>query len=185
MFNSNATTINEQMSFYSTLSIVLMAIAIVLLVAAIVMWFIFKIPHSFRVLTGAGVEKEIRQLSSATKSGAGYIDNGKNKAVISWNTSTNLNTKTQDDETELLINNSQYTMNNLVDNEATMVLDQGAPLESNMAFDSQNFDPEATMVLDDLNFDPEATTVLDGNQKPDGFEIEEEIIITGNNIKRN
>ncbi|SDB40034.1 hypothetical protein SAMN02910298_01953 [Pseudobutyrivibrio sp. YE44] len=196
MFNSNATTINEQMSFYSTLAIILMVIAIVLFVAAIVMWFVFKIPHSFRVLTGAGVDKEIRQLSSATKTGTGYVDSSKKKAVISWNTSTNLNVNMQEDETELLMDDSTLVLGaaggSQFDPEATMVLGAENDSEATMVLGAES-DPDATMVLDNLDYDPDATMVLDetlygsGNssQPPAGFEIEDEIIITGNSIKRN
>ena len=182
MFNSNATSINEQMSFYSTLSIILLIIAVVFFVTAVVLWFVFKIPHSFRVLTGAGVDKEIRQISSATKSGVGYVDNSKNKAVISWNTSGMLNRTQQDEETALLI-----------EDEATMLLTASSDPDATVVLGSE-MDADATVVLDNLDYDPDATVVLDDLQEPlsqdaksapAGFEIEDEIIITGNSLKRN
>lgn len=166
--NSNATSINEQMSFYSTLSMVLLVVAIIFFITAIVLWFVFKIPHSFRVLTGVGVDKEIREISSATKTGNEYAHQSHNKAVITWNTSGMLNrVPASEEETALLLEDSDSTT--VLESEETQLLGV-QPTPNQMWADE-------TIVL---NQSEDA-----GGNMPSSsdFEIEEEIIITGTDKK--
>ncbi|WP_458459537.1 hypothetical protein [Pseudobutyrivibrio sp.] len=124
--NTDVTNVTEQMKFYQTLGLSLLVIAIVFALIAIVFWFVLKIPHSIKVLTGMGVEKEIRKISSTTKTGMEYIGQNRQKAALSWNTSGLLNKNSVDsDETVLL---SEV--------EATTVLDSG---------------DEGTVLLSDIN----------------------------------
>ncbi|MBQ3773018.1 MAG: hypothetical protein II833_01375 [Pseudobutyrivibrio sp.] len=124
--NTDVTNVTEQMKFYQTLGLSLLVIAIVFALIAIVFWFVLKIPHSIKVLTGMGVEKEIRKISSTTKTGMEYIGKNRQKAALSWNTSGLLNKSSVDsDETVLL---SEV--------EATTVLDS---------------DDEGTVLLSDIN----------------------------------
>ena len=136
---TNINDISGQTDFLNTMSLILMIFSIAFLVAAIVLWFVFKIPHCFKVLTGIGAGKSISKLEEGAKRGeASYYVNTDVKAALSWNTSAKLNRYTSDgnDETQLL-------------------------------------DEETVVLFDE-------TVVLDSS---DGFEINEDIMMTGANNK--
>lgn len=163
---SNVETITEQTQLFQSLAIILMVVAIALFIAAIIIFIVFKIPHSFRVLTGVGLNKEINKAASGERN--------RQKAALTWGTSGALTKRVDDDATSLLVEDETIILCN---DDATTVLES-------------NFDSEATTVLDAPagseettvlgNFsDSEETTVL--SEAPIGFEIEDDIRITGSN----
>ncbi len=120
--NTDVTNVTEQMQLYQTLGLTLLIVAVVFTIMAIVFWFVLKIPHSIKVLTGMGVEKEIKKISSTTKSGMGYSGKNQQKAVLSWNTSGLLNNDAVDDETVLLSEVEETTVLNTNDEDEGTVL---------------------------------------------------------------
>ena len=184
--NSNAAGIAEQTSFYETLALVLLILAIFFAVTAIVLCIVLKVPHAIRVLTGMGVDKEIRQISQETQMGNSYSKQSHNKATLTWNTAGRLDRKPEDDETQrleddgtALLQPAQQFGKQTYQGDETQLLDPEATtvLSSTDGFEIDN---DATTVLGAaLNFDSDATTVLGDSD----FEIEEEIIITGNQTK--
>ena len=120
--NTDVTNVTEQMQLYQTLGLTLLIVAVVFTIMAIVFWFVLKIPHSIKVLTGMGVEKEIKKISSTTKSGMGYAGKNQQKAVLSWNTSGLLDNNAVDDETVLLSEVEETTVLNTNDEDEGTVL---------------------------------------------------------------
>ncbi|MBP5326006.1 MAG: hypothetical protein J6Y86_11005 [Pseudobutyrivibrio sp.] len=98
--------LSGQTEFLNTMSLVLMIISVTFLVAAIVLWFVLKIPHSFKVLTGVGSGKSISKLKEGSKSGTAYYVNTDVHASLNWNTSSKLDNRAfvnkNDDETVIL-----------------------------------------------------------------------------------
>ena len=86
----------QQTQLFNSISIVLMVTAITFLVVAMILWFVFDIKHSIKVLARIGANKET----------VSYRTPGlqSNKAVLSWNTSEMLKTKKvyEAQETEIL-----------------------------------------------------------------------------------
>ena len=107
----NGTDITNQVSLYQNISIILIIISITLLIAAGVLWFVFDIPHSIKVVARLGYRKKIKRVPN--------VDGDKsNKVIISWNTSGLL--KARDDEEDATVVLEDTT--NLLDDE-TVVLD--------------------------------------------------------------
>lgn len=126
--STDATNVTEQMKFYQTLGLSLLIIAIVFTIMAIVFFFLLKIPHSIKVLTGMGVEKEIRKISSTTKTGMEYVGQKHQKAALSWNTSGLLKNSTSESEETVLLSEV----------EATTVLDSGNEDEGTVLLSETN-----------------------------------------------
>jgi hypothetical protein len=91
---TNVETITEQTQLFQSIAIILLGVAIMLFIVSVVFFIVFKIPHSFRVLTGIGISKEIKKAA---------VDNSARKrATLSWNTSGSLNQAADDKETTVL-----------------------------------------------------------------------------------
>lgn len=85
MINS-VDTINKQATEYQQLGILFIVISVLFAIAAILLWIVLDVRHSIRVLTGVGMDKEIRKIRETSKSGKGLRDE-KSRQVIAWNTS--------------------------------------------------------------------------------------------------
>lgn len=117
-------------------------------ILAIVLWFVFKIPHSIKVLTKIGASKDIQSFGNVN------IRRTSN-AVLTWNTS------------EMLDKNPEESKVEAYDDEATILLEEETAL-------LQVESPE------DVETGAEKETGLESPKENDkGFEIQEEIIITG------
>ena len=159
---SNVSKISEQMALYQSISVVLLVLAVIFTIAAVVVWFVFKIPHSFKVLTGIGAGRELEKIKSDTRAGIANISVNDNRAVLNWNTTgytkpaaTVAGNMSGSEETELLQD----------------VYDGS---EETQLLTDLDLSSEETVLLSDLIGDDEKTTVLNS-----GFEIEEEIKFTG------
>lgn len=179
----NANEIAEKISFYENLALILIILAIVFTIVSVALWFVLKISHSIRVISGVGVDKEIKKISEDTQHGNVYSKQSHKTAALSWNTSGLLDKEAKSDETQLLED----------DGTALLVSDETQLLGDQDATTILGADPDATTVLGaDLDattvlgvFDPDATTVLTPGACNGDFEIEEEIVITGNQTKGN
>jgi hypothetical protein len=191
----NANEIAEKISFYENLSLILIILAIVFAIISIVLFFVLKVSRSIRVLSGMGVDKEIRKISEDTQLGNSYSKQSHSKAALNWTTSDMRNPNPATEETQLLDDaNGTYagdeTQLLVEDPDATTIL--GAASDATTVLGT-NVDADATTVLGaDTDFDattvlsntdPDATTVLSETAQNVGFEIEEEIVITGNQSK--
>lgn len=117
----------QQTQLFNNIAIVLAVTAITFLIVAVVLWFVFDIAHSIRVLTRIGTNKDV----AITKTPGVQ----KSNAVLNWNTSEMLKTKKvyECPETEILDSSTE-----LLNNETQLL-----------------------------------------TEVPSGFEIEEDIVITG------
>ncbi len=97
----NIEEITEQTQLFQSIAIILLVLAITLLIASIVFFIVFKIPHSIRVLTGLGVKREAKRNS--------LKERDKDKAKISWSTS-NLMKKTEENDNATTVLNSEETV---------------------------------------------------------------------------
>ncbi|MBE5904972.1 MULTISPECIES: hypothetical protein [Pseudobutyrivibrio] len=127
------TSLNEvsgQTEFLNTMSLILMIISVTFLVAAIVLWFVLKIPHSFKVLTGVGAGKSISKLKEGSKNGtAAYYVNTDVHASLNWNTSARLDNRVlpnEDDEGTVVLNEDTVLLS-----EDTVVLSNNDGFEIN------------------------------------------------------
>ncbi len=161
---SNVSKISEQMTFYQTLSVVLLALAVIFTIAAIVVWFVLKIPHSFKVLTGIGAGRELQKIKSDTKAGLANKSVTDNKAVLNWTTSSFSNPASAEvvppkgfEETQLL----------------TDVYDGS---EETQLLSEVISDTEETQLLSDIEDRASESPAINID-----FEVEEEIKITGSN----
>ena len=156
----NVETITEQTQLYQNLAIILMVGAVLMLVLSIVLIIVFRIPHSFRVLTGMGIDKEISKAAT---------NRNKQKATLTWGNSGALN-KNNDDATTLLDADNDATTLLGEDNDATTVLgmDEGTTvLQSD----------ETTLLAES-----DETTLL--SESTNGFfQMEDDIKITGSNTQ--
>ena len=150
----NVNGITERISFYENLSRVLIILAIVFAILSIVLWFVLKIGRSIRVLSGMGVDKEIRKISKDTQLGKSYSKQSHSKAALSWTTS------------DISKNNSSFEDTQILDENETVLLTLD---------EAQSLDEEATVLLSE-----DETQLLAQNAL---FEIEEEIVITSNQSK--
>ncbi|MDC7280699.1 hypothetical protein NXH64_14445 [Butyrivibrio fibrisolvens] len=153
---TNVETITEQTQLFQSIAVILLALAIVFLIASIVIFIVFNIPHSFRVLTGMGMNKEMSRAAAG--------DRKRQKATLNWNTSGSLN-KNVENETTIL------------EDEETVILssvDATAVLET-----------EETTVLgceETTLLGTEETTLLSDYEANNSlFEMEDDIKITGSN----
>lgn len=153
---TNVETITEQTQLFQGIAIILLAAAILMLIATIVIFIVFNIPHSFRVLTGMGMNKEMSRAAAG--------DRKRQKATLNWNTSSSLN-KNVENETTIL------------EDEETVILssvDATAVLET-----------EETTVLgceETTLLGTEETTLLSDYEANNSlFEMEDDIKITGSN----
>lgn len=127
--NTDVTNVTDEIQLYQTLGLTLLIVAMVFAIMAIVIWFVLKIPHSIKVLTGMGVEKEIKKISSTTKSGLGYAGQNHQKAVLSWNTSGLLkNNAVDDNETVLLSEVEETTVLNADAEDTVLITDLNNPI---------------------------------------------------------
>ena len=131
---ADVSSVMNEAAMYSNLALIFLVIAVTCGISAIVMWFVFDIPHSIVVLTGMRTKSSMKKLAS------GQRTTSSEKAVISWNTSGALTAAAATDPI-------------LEPVEATVLLDQETELLDSSV---------------DLN-----------TYRPNGFEMEEDIIITG------
>jgi hypothetical protein len=84
----------ETIALYENLSVVLGVLGFILLLAAVFLWFFLDVRHYIAVLTGSEAKKEVGMIRQAATSGQVQADMKYNRtsgAVISWNTSGQLN----------------------------------------------------------------------------------------------
>ncbi len=161
---TNVETITEQTQLFQSIAVILLALAIVFLIASIVIFIVFKIPHSFRVLTGMGMNKEMSRAAAG--------DRKREKATLNWNTSGSLNKKV---EFETTILTEEETMI-LAEGDATAVL--GSEETTVLGTD------ETTVLASDETtlLGTEETTLLSDYEAQNSlFEMEDDIKITGTN----
>ena len=109
---ANVETITEQTQLFQSIAIILLVITIALFIASVVIFIVFKIPHSFRVLTGIGMNKEISKTSADNRT--------RQKATLSWNTSGALNKKVEVANETTILEPEETTI--LSDPDATTIL---------------------------------------------------------------
>ena len=182
---SSVESIAEQKQFYQSLAIIFLVIAIALFIAAVVIFIVFKIPHSIRVLTGVGRGKEINKISTDNKKGQIRVPSGEHKAIVSWNTSALLkkkNAKSGTEETTLLSNDETQ----LLSDETTILSSED---QTTLLTESSN---DETTILN-ISSENDETTVLDSSSENDDtslledigleFETDGDIKIVGSNQK--
>lgn len=69
------------------LGMVFIAIAVVFAIIAIILWRVLNISHSIKVVTGVGIDKELKKIKEEAKDGSRYYQNKGTKQIITWNTS--------------------------------------------------------------------------------------------------
>jgi len=107
----------DSSALYSSLAVALLVMGIVLVITAIVLLIVLRIPNSIRVLTGGKGMKNIEYKKRP--------EDIEGKAVLSWNTSEILSRKESDSEATTLLT------------EETIVLDEA----------SQNFKVEDDIMI--------------------------------------
>ena len=95
----NIESIAEQTGVYQSLGIILLVVAVTMLIAAVVIFVVFKIPHSIRVLTGMGGKK-----------GKVRTTPRDNKATVSWNTSELLKNKSTNEDATTVLDSDETTI---------------------------------------------------------------------------
>lgn len=126
----------------------MIVLAICFGVLAIVLWFVFKIPHSIKVLTKIGASKDIQSFGNVRVSRT-------SNAVLNWNTS------------EMLDKNPEENIPESYEDEATILLEETILLQEE---NEQDFE---------TSVEEKETGIESPKEKDKGFEIQEEIIITG------
>lgn len=83
---------NSYIGYYNQLALITGIVGIVLLLIAILLWFKLDVKHYFAVLTGQDAKKQIERIRSDASRGniQGALRSKNNGAVIAWNTSGNL-----------------------------------------------------------------------------------------------
>lgn len=83
---------NSYIGYYNQLALITGIVGIVLLLIAILLWFKLDVKHYFAVLTGQDAKKQIERIRSDAARGniQGALRSKNNGAVIAWNTSGNL-----------------------------------------------------------------------------------------------
>ena len=79
--------INNQADEMHQLGIVFIVIAIIFAILAIVLWRMLNISHSFKVVTGVGIDKELKKIKEDSINVSGHYHNSGSKQIITWNTS--------------------------------------------------------------------------------------------------
>ena len=79
--------INKQANEMHQLGMVFIAIAVVFAIIAIILWRVLNISHSIKVVTGVGIDKELKKIKEEAKDGSRYYQNKGTKQIITWNTS--------------------------------------------------------------------------------------------------
>lgn len=108
----NVESVAEQTQFYQSLGIILLVVALAMVIASIVIFIIFKIPHSIRVLTGMGHGKKDTVRKTPRES----------KATVSWNTSELLKNKSSEEDATTVLDSDETTI--LENDGETTILDQ-------------------------------------------------------------
>ena len=163
---SNVETITEQTQLFQSLAMILLIVAIALLIASVVIFIVFKIPHSFRVITGMGLNKEMKKATSAERN--------RQKATLTWNTSEILANQVDNEATMVLAEEETILLR---DDNATTLLNEMRGSEETTVL-SEASGSEETTVLNEKN-DSDETTVLSNNDS--FFAMEDDIKITGSN----
>ena len=161
---SSVETITEQTQLFQSIAVILLVVAITLFIASIVIFIVFKIPHSFRVITGMGMDREISKASAVSRD--------RKKATLNWNTSGDLNKKVENETT--ILEDEETTI--LCDGDATTILESQ---ETTLLGTDETtvLGSDETTVLG-----TEETTLLSDLQDDNGFfEMEDDIKITGSN----
>ncbi|MCR5156343.1 MAG: hypothetical protein K6C96_06650 [Butyrivibrio sp.] len=140
----------NNIEYYNLLSVISLVMFIILTAMAVIMWFKLDIRHYLAVLTGSEAKRSIDKIRKDAASGEIQADRRRrNKAVVSWNTSENLD-GTAADISRKLASSSQSAQS--YDPDKTTVL--GQP------------DPYATMVLSRLD-QPQQNVVAEPILKPE------------------
>ncbi|MBR5649634.1 hypothetical protein [Pseudobutyrivibrio sp.] len=126
----------------------MIVLAICFGILAIVLWFVFKIPHSIKVLTKIGASKDIQSFGNVRVSRT-------SNAVLNWNTS------------EMLDKNPEENIPESYEDEATILLEETILLQEENEQDVET------------SVEEKETGIESPKEKDKGFEIQEEIIITG------
>ncbi|SDB51892.1 hypothetical protein SAMN02910298_02653 [Pseudobutyrivibrio sp. YE44] len=150
------------------LSVVLLVISISCFIGGVVLWFVLDIAHSIRVLTGLGAAKSIDKLSEGAKQGRMRNTSTKLQASLNWNTSTKLDRSissplSQVFDTELLGGETEL-----------------------LSPETELLSPETELLSLETEVLNQPLINADQNSKQvenPGFNIEEDIIITGTDKK--
>ncbi|MBP5598151.1 MAG: hypothetical protein J6Y02_22475 [Pseudobutyrivibrio sp.] len=126
----------------------MIVLAICFGILAIVLWFVFKIPHSIKVLTKIGASKDIQSFGNVRVSRT-------SNAVLNWNTS------------EMLDKNPEENIPESYEDEATILLEETILLQEENEHDFET------------SVEEKETGIESPKENDKGFEIQEEIIITG------
>lgn len=162
---TNVETITEQTQLFQSIAVILLALAIVFLIASIVIFIVFKIPHSFRVLTGMGMNKEMSRAAAG--------DRKRQKATLNWGASDSLNKRIENETT-------------ILEDEETMIL-TGADATTLLGSEETTvLGSEETTLLgseETTLLGTEETTLLSDYEANNSmFEMEDDIKITGSNM---
>ncbi|SDI35738.1 hypothetical protein SAMN05421493_11245 [Pseudobutyrivibrio sp. 49] len=171
---TNVETITEQTQLFQGIAIILLVVAIALFIASIVIFIVFNIPHSFRVLTGMGMNKEMSRAASGERKRA--------KATLSWGSSDNLN-KNAAISISSALNNAEEDATTLLADEETTLLSNGDDTTVLNSDETTVLGCDETTVLgcdETTVLDSDETTVLTGIN--DIFQMEDDIKITGSNM---
>lgn len=111
--------INRQVTEYQQLAVLLIVVAIVFAIATVALWFVLDIYHAIRVITGVGMDKELRKIRESSKSGTGtaQVNPG---TVVTWNTSGLL----RRDKSKKLDHQTRVLEENEFLEEATTILEE-------------------------------------------------------------
>ena len=114
--------ITSKTTMLGSISLILLVTGIAFLIASIVIFILLDIPHSIKVLTGIGANKDIAKINKDNKNGSGLSVTDKSiKAALSWNISGRLdrvpNLDYGKEETQLLVEETT-----LLDEEETQLL---------------------------------------------------------------
>ena len=150
----------NNIQYYNLLAIIALILCIIMATMAVVIWFKLEIKHNLAILSGSEARKSISKIKRDAESGAVQADRRSrgSKAVISWNTSGDL-----DDYTPTVTENPGFTNETTGNPKATTVLRQG--------------DVKGTTVLQKTG--SKETTLLGQS----GFVVERELVNKSDNSK--
>ncbi len=165
---SNVKTITEQTQLFQNIALVLLIVCIAFVIASVVFFIVFKIPHSFRVLTGMGMNKEMSKSAKASSD--------RKRATLSWGASDSLSKMHKDsfNVSEAFKQNEAFEETTILEDEQTILLSD---------FDATTLLNDETTLLgsEETTLLGSEETVLLSDLDPI-FEMEDDIKITVRNI---
>jgi hypothetical protein len=119
----------ENVEYYKTLAIICLVTAIIMAALAILLWVKLNIRRDLAVLTGSEARRDIEKIKKDAASGAvqNTLRSKNNGAVISWNTSGDLDSNSEDADKTVLLDEAKEGA--YEDPNATILLDTGFVIE--------------------------------------------------------